>query len=200
MHVTSTWDSSASDTAPAEEPRAEATAPAQAQAPAAARPHRRPTEVHSISQLTTDEILAELDRRERRTRQLLSRQEVLRAELSGLEQQLADIGDSLPELEAAARALPASRASRAGAEAAEPAAPRTRRRSGPRARNALSLADAIAAAVEVRAQITPAEAAELVRSNGYVTNASKFTMTVANALAKDNRFRRLARGVYERIA
>ena len=198
MHVTSTWDSSASDTAPAEEPRAEATAPAQA--PAAARPHRRPTEVHSISQLTTDEILAELDRRERRTRQLLSRQEVLRAELSGLEQQLADIGDSLPELEAAARALPASRASRAGAEAAEPAAPRTRRRSGPRARNALSLADAIAAAVEVRAQITPAEAAELVRSNGYVTNASKFTMTVANALAKDTRFRRLARGVYERIA
>jgi len=62
------------------------------------------------------------------------------------------------------------------------------------------LADAIAAAVEVRAQITPAEAAELVRSNGYVTNASKFTMTVANALAKDKRFRRLARGVYERIA
>jgi len=196
MHVTSTWDASASDAAPAEEPRAEATETAQA--PAVARPRRRPTEVHSISQLTTDEIVAELDRRERRTRQLLSRQETLRTELAGLEQQLADIGDSLPELEAAARALPAGRAPRAGD--AEPAAPRPRRRSGPRARNALSLADAIAAAVEVRAQITPAEAAELVRSNGYVTNASKFTMTVANALAKDTRFRRLARGIYERIA
>ena len=198
MHVTSTWDAPASDAAPAEEPRAEATEPEEA--PAVARPRRRPTEVHSISQLTTDEIVAELDRRERRTRQLLSRQEALRTELAGLEQQLADIGDSLPELEAAARALPAGRAPRGGAEAAEPAAPRTRRRSGPRAKNALSLADAIAAAVEVRAQITPAEAAELVRSNGYVTNASKFTMTVANALAKDKRFRRLARGVYERTA
>jgi len=197
MLVTSTWDSD-SDTAPAEEPRAEATAPAEA--PGAARPRRRPTEVHSISQLTTDEIVAELDRRERRTRQLLGRQETLRAELASLEQQLADIGDSLPELEAAARALPASRAARAGGDSAETAAPRARRRSGPRAKNALSLADAIAAAVEVRAQITPAEAAELVRSNGYVTNASKFTMTVANALAKDKRFRRLARGVYERIA
>lgn len=198
MHVTSTWDAPASDAAPAEEPRAEATG--SAEVPAVARPRRRPTEVHSISQLTTDEIVAELDRRERRTRQLLSRQEALRTELAGLEQQLSDIGDSLPELEAAARALPAGRAPRAGAEAAEPAAPRPRRRSGPRARNALSLADAIAAAVEVRAQITPAEAAELVRSNGYVTNASKFTMTVANALAKDTRFRRLARGIYERIA
>jgi len=196
--VTSTWDASASDAAPAEEPEAEATAPAEG--PAVARPRRRPTEVHSISQLTTDEIVAELDRRERRTRQLHARQDALRSELAELEQQLASIGDSLPELEAAARALPAGRASRAGSEPAEPAEPRTRRRSGPRAKNALSLADAIAAAVEVRAQITPAEAAELVRSNGYVTNASKFTMTVANALAKDKRFRRLARGVYERIA
>ena len=58
--MTSTWDASASDAAPAEEPEAEATAPAEG--PAVARPRRRPTEVHSISQLTTDEIVAELDR------------------------------------------------------------------------------------------------------------------------------------------
>jgi hypothetical protein len=197
MHVTSNWDTAASGATPAEGPGGEATE--REEAPASARPRRRPTEVHSITQLTTDEIVAELDRRERRTRQLLARQETLRGELADLDRQLADIGDSLPELEAAARALPAARAGRAGGQAAAPA-PRARRRSGPRAKNALSLADAIAAAVEVRAQITPAEAAELVRSNGYITNAAKFTMTVANALAKDKRFRRLARGIYERIA
>jgi hypothetical protein len=188
--MSSTWDSP-THAAPAGEAGAEAVAPMAE--PETERPRRR-GEIHSISQLTTDEIVAELDRRERRTRQLLTRQEALRTELVALDQQIADIGDSLPALEAAARSAPAGRGRRGAAEEA----PR-RRRTGPRARNALSLADAIAAAVEVRAQVTPAEAAELVRSNGYVTNASKFTMTVANALAKDKRFRRLSRGVYERI-
>jgi len=192
----STWDAPASDVTP---PEAGAAPPAEAPDVDASRARRRSGEVHSISQLTTDEIVAELDRRERRTRHLLARQEALRTELAELDQQLADIGDSLPALEAAARAAPAAARGRRGSDEGE-AGRVTRRRVGPRARNSLSLADAIAAAVEVRAQVTPAEAADLVQSNGYVTNAAKFTMTVANALAKDKRFRRLSRGIYERIA
>src|SRR5262245_58102411 len=116
MPVSSTCDAPASGAAPPEGPGGEATE--REEAPASARPRRRPTEVHSITQLTTDEIVAELDRRERRTRQLLARQEALRGELADLDQQLADIGDSLPALEAAARALPAGRAGRAGGQAA----------------------------------------------------------------------------------
>jgi hypothetical protein len=147
---------------------------------------RRRGEVTSLLSLSTDEILAELDRRERRLRQLQARQAALQAELAELDSQLAEVGRRLAEQ---------------GQEDGEPAeeAPRPRRHSGPRARNEISLADAIAQSVEIRALITPSEAAELVRSNGYLTNARNFAMTVATALSKDSRFRRVERGVYERI-
>jgi len=166
----------------------------QHEAPAEERPRRR-GEIVSISQLTTDEILAELDRRERRMRHLRARQAALQAELAQLEAQLAEVG----ELRAMASAVSARNTGRHEDDGASESAPRARRAGGPRARNEVSLADAIAQAVEIRARITPGEAAELVVANGYVTNARNFAMTVATALSKDSRFRRIERGVYERV-
>jgi hypothetical protein len=149
--------------------------------------HRGP--ITSLEKLTTDEIIAELDRRERRARHLHARQAALQAELAELDAQLAEVGRRL-----------AAQAAEPAADTEDAPAPHAPRRSGPRARNEISLADAIAQSVEIRARITPSEAAELVRSNGYVTNARNFAMTVATALSKDSRFRRIERGVYERIA
>ncbi len=161
-----------------------------------ALPRRRAGEILTLTQLTTDEIIAELDRRDRRSHHLVARQEKLRAELAEVDRQIADIGESLPALVAAAsQAEPDARPGRGGRRAAAP-----RRSRGQRAKNTVSLGDAIAQAVEVRAVITPAEAADLVRRNGYVSTAGNFQMTVANTLAKDGRFRRVSRGVYERVA
>ena len=145
----------------------------------------------TLDKLSTDEILAELDRRERRTRHLQARQTSLQAELAEIDAQLAEVGRRL----AAQAAEP-----EADGHATEESADSPRRKNSPRARNEISLADAIAQSVEVRARITPGEAAALVRSNGYVTNAQNFAMTVATALSKDSRFRRVERGVYERVA
>ena len=64
----------------------------------------------------------------------------------------------------------------------------------------ITLSDAMAMAVEVRATVTPTEVAQLVQANGYRSTSKNFAMMVANALAKDKRFRRLSRGQYERIA
>jgi hypothetical protein len=174
------------DTESVEDPAAHTREPVEA--PAEEVPRRR-SEITSLSQLSTDEIIAELDRRERRMRQLQARQAALQAELTEIDAQLAEAG----------RRLAAGMMAPEAAEAPAEPAPRARRPSGPRARNEVSLADAIAQAVEIRARITPTEAAELVRSNGYVTNARKFAMTVATALSKDSRFRRIERGVYERV-
>jgi len=69
-----------------------------------------------------------------------------------------------------------------------------------RSRNEITLSDAMAMAVEVRATVTPTEVANLVQANGYRSTSKNFAMMVANALAKDKRFRRLSRGQYERIA
>ncbi|HTE06512.1 MAG TPA: hypothetical protein VK824_09970 [Planctomycetota bacterium] len=86
---------------------------------------------------------------------------------------------------------------RAGSAAGSGRAPGVSR--APRGTSALSLKDAIAQAIEPRALVTPAEAAELVRKNGYASSAKNFGMLVANTLAKDARFRRVGRGSYERI-
>jgi len=166
----------------------------------AALPRRRPGEILTLTQLTTDEIIAELDRRDRRSHYLRTRQEKLTAELAEVDRQIADIGESLPALvAAAAHAAPAARGRRGRNKTGATSDAPPRRSRGPRAKNTVSLGDAIAQAVEVRARITPAEAAELVRMNGYVSTAGNFQMTVANTLAKDSRFQRISRGVYERI-
>jgi len=129
--------------------------------------------------------------------QLEARAAALREQIAALDHELAEIGASLPALKAAVGA-PAER------DASDtPAAPPARRkggRSGPRPKNDVSLADALATAVEVRARITVGEAADLVLQNGYKTSSRKFAMAVATTLAKDPRFRRVERGVYERVA
>ena len=85
-----------------------------------------------------------------------------------------------------------------GARPAAQRAPAMPRR--PRAWNSVTLADAIAMAVEPGATVSPAEAVQLVLSNGFVTNSKSFNVQVTNALSKDRRFGRIGRGQYERIA
>ncbi len=185
-------DSSVGST-PAEEPHA---APAGASEPAVGQPRRR-HEVHSLGQLTTDEIMAELDRREHRIRRLEERSARLRSQLAELDLQLAEVGEQLPALESAVAGSARGRNGQAAGVA--PAPRRSGGRRAPRAKNAVSLAEALASAVEVRARVSVAEAAELVLKNGYSSNSSKFAMTVATTLGKDSRFRRVERGLYERV-
>lgn len=192
--MTSNRDAS-TDATPAEAPSA---GPAGAPSEPAPLPPRRRVEVHSLGQLTTDEILAELDRRERRIRQLEERSTRLREQLAELDRQIADVGAQLPVLESAVAD------SARGGNGPQPdrgrgAARRADARRTPRAKNEVSLGDALALAVEVRAQVTVAEAVDLVLRNGYTSNSKRFAMSVATTLGKDPRFRRVERGVYERV-
>ena len=126
-----------------------------------------------LKSVPTEDLNRELERREKSARELLKRREKLMRELEKIETQLASGGDG------------------------EPSALRGGRR---RARNALSLGDALAQAMEVRAVVSPAEASQLVQANGYRTTSRNFNMMVSNTLAKDSRFKRISRGQYERIA
>jgi hypothetical protein len=68
-----------------------------------------------------------------------------------------------------------------------------------RAKNEMTLPDALAAAMEVRAVVSPKEAAQFVRANGYKTTSKTFGIQVAGTLSKDDRFKRVGRGQYERV-
>lgn len=134
-----------------------------------------------LTTVSTSALQAEIQRRERGIEALRRKRDRLADELGEIEAELARLGGR-------------------GGESGEGSDGAGARPTAPRARNRISLGDALAQAMEVRAVVTPAEAAELVRANGYQSTSKNFNMIVSNALAKDPRFRRVSRGQYERIA
>ena len=135
-----------------------------------------------LESLSTEELKRELDRRQGELNRLTTRRSRLAEQLADIEAQIRSLGGENG---------PASGETR---RHAQPRVPRVR------SKNEITLSDAMAMAVEVRATVTPTEVAQLVQANGYRSTSKNFAMMVANALAKDKRFRRLSRGQYERIA
>ena len=135
----------------------------------------------ALKSVSTAELRRELARREKGARSLAARRDKLAKKLARLESELAALGLS-----------PGRRAGR------PPKAKAGRRGGRRRARNAVSLPDAIAKVVKVGATVSPADVASRVRKSGYKSTSSHFGMMVSNALSKDSRFKRLSRGQYSR--
>lgn len=135
-----------------------------------------------LESLSTEELKRELDRRQGELKRLTTRRSRLAEQLAEIEAQIRSMGGENGPVPGETR------------RHAQPRAPRVR------SKNEITLSDAMAMAVEVRATVTPTEVAQLVQANGYRSTSKNFAMMVANALAKDKRFRRLSRGQYERIA
>ncbi len=139
----------------------------------------------SLAEVPAEEILAELRRRQSALRVLLARRARLAEQLASVEAEILDLGgrDMLD---------PA-----AGPSAASDPSPRPAR---PGDVSTLPLPAAIAGVMELGDVISPREAAGRVVAAGYRTTAANFGAVVIQALSRDKRFRRVARGRYERIA
>jgi hypothetical protein len=68
-----------------------------------------------------------------------------------------------------------------------------------RPKNELTLADALTACADVGAVVSPQEAADLVKKNGYKSKSATFGGQVANALAKHPKFKKQGRAQYKRM-
>lgn len=135
---------------------------------------------HPMLRFSTNDLRAELARRQRQVEYLKLQRGALLRQVSEVEAQIA-------------RLSPSGRS-----PAASPRAQRT-----PHARaadNPVSLADALAGVVSVGEGVSPAQAAERVLAAGYHSNAQRFGVLVATALSKDKRFERIGRGQYRRTA
>ncbi len=141
-----------------------------------------PWEVSPLATVPMADLLAEVDRRRRRAAAIVRTCERVRDEIARIDGELAGMREDGPAEEAGPGPRAAGR-------------PRV-----PRAENAVTLADAIAIAVEVRATVTPAEAAKLVLANGYKTTSKTFGVAVTTTLAKHAGFKRVGHGQYERVA
>jgi hypothetical protein len=160
----------AEDVAPKKRPRVEAVSTDEPEAEAP----------HPLLRFTTEDLRVELARRQRQV-------EYLRLQHGALLRQLAELEAQIGRLS------PSGRPPIAGAAGAT----RGTRRAPPSG-NTMSLADALAQAIPVGETITPAQAAERAIEAGYKSNAQRFGVLVATALAKDERFERLGRGRYRR--
>ena len=134
----------------------------------------------NLKSLDTTALKAELKRRERNAKTLIKKRTKLARQLADVDGELAALGST----------------GAGGSRVRGTTAAGTPRK---RARNDVSLGDALAQAMEVRAVVSPAEAATLVQENGYKSTSKHFGMMVSNALTKDKRFKRISRGQYERL-
>jgi hypothetical protein len=132
-----------------------------------------------LTKVPTADLEAEMSRRRKRAAVLLAEAERLRVQIERIDARLAGL-----RVAATLTDKPAMRSAES---------PRS-----PRAKNDVTLADAIAMAVEARATVTPAEAVTLVLANGYRTASKTFNVAIATALAKSPAFKRVGRGQYQR--
>lgn len=132
-----------------------------------------------LSTMTTNELTAELARRQRRLPALRRQHADLLGRLDAIEAEIAEIEG--------AGAAPAR--GRGGA---------SRRRSaggGKRPRNEMNLEDALAKTLSGKT-MSVTEATEAVKSNGYQTTAANFRTIVNATLLKSKKIKKVARGQY----
>lgn len=126
-----------------------------------------------ITTLTYDELRAEIKRRERTLRKLNRKRSVLLRKLAAVDAEIASNGGK-------AGAIPV-RGAKAG---------------GKRPRNSVSLVEAMAAVMSKDKPMTASDIEKAVTKNGYQSGSATFKTIIFQALGKDKRFKKAARGQY----
>jgi hypothetical protein len=150
----------------------------------------------ALKSASTAALRRELDRRQRVASRIAAQRDRLTRKLSSLEAELADLG-GVPQARRGRKP-----GTKPGRRPGRKPGRKPTGRSGTRTRpkNELTLTDSIAAAMDKGAVVSPAEAAALVKSNGYKTTSKTFNISVSQALTKDKRFKRVGRGQYEKVS
>jgi len=166
----------------------------------------------ALKSLSTRALRLELARRESGAGKLAKKHAKLAKQLAALEAQLSDLGGSpaaLPRAKAGrgpgrpkgSRNKKKGKVGRPKGSGRKPGRPAKAKggKGRKRAKNEMTLPEAILKNVGVGATVSPADAAVAAKKAGYKSSSPNFGMMVANALAKDGRFKRLERGQYQRV-
>jgi len=153
----------------------------------------------ALKSMSTRELRRELERREAGAKKLQVQHADLARRLAAIEGELADLG--VEGASAGKGRKPGRPAGKAKAGRPKGSMNKPKAKAGKkakRAKNEMTLPEAIISGVKVGATVSPAQAAVAARKAGYKSSSSNFGMIVANALAKDSRFKKLSRGQYQR--
>jgi hypothetical protein len=149
----------------------------------------------ALQSLSTRELRRELDRRESGVKKLQSQRAALAGRLAEIDAELAEFGIVGAAGRRGSRGGRKGKAGRATGGSSKATGKGTGRK---RAKNAMTLPEAILKHVAVGVTVSPAQAAVAAKKAGYKSSSSNFGMIVANALSKDRRFKKLGRGQYQR--
>jgi hypothetical protein len=151
----------------------------------------------SLRKLSVADLRRELERREKGSKKLLALHAKLSKQLATIDAELADLGVEVAPRRRPGR-KPGPKPGRAPGRKAGRPAKGTDGRSR-RAKNAMTLLEAILKGVPSGKTISPAEAAVAAKATGYKTASKMFGQQVANCLAKAKEFKKLGRGQYLRV-
>jgi hypothetical protein len=152
----------------------------------------------ALKSLSTRDLRRELERREAGAAKLQKQHSGLSSRLAELEAMLADLGvNGTPARRGRKPGRPKGSGAKVGRRG-KVGRPKGSGKGGKRAKNAMTLPEAILKGVSMGATVSPAQAAMAAKKSGYKSSSPNFGMMVANALAKDSHFKRLGRGQYQR--
>jgi hypothetical protein len=149
-----------------------------------------------LQSISASDLRRELARREKGAGKLQKQHAKLAARLAAIEADLAGLGiDAAPAGRGPGRPAGKRGPGRPkGSKNRRPGRPKGSKNK--RAKNELSLVEAIVKGVRAGSTVSPADAGAAARKVGYKSSSPNFGMMVANALAKDSRFKRIGRGQY----
>jgi hypothetical protein len=137
----------------------------------------------ALAGISIDTLNAEIRRRQRGMKGLISRYNKAAAKAGRLAAQIESLGGSVS-------------AAAGGTSRRGPARGRPRGSTGrKRPKNKMSLMEALAGVLKGK-ELGVTEAAAAVLSSGYRTSAANFRTMVNQALLKSNKFKKISRGVY----
>ena len=140
----------------------------------------------ALRTLSTAALRRELARREAGANRVAKRRDKLAKRLAALDAELADLGvDGAPRR----GRPPGQKAGRRG-----PGRPKGSKNR--RAKNSMSLLEAIVKGVRAGSTVSPMQAAAAAKKAGYKSSSPNLGMMVANQLAKAPMFKRVGRGQY----
>jgi len=145
----------------------------------------------SLKSMTVAELRRELERREKGGDRLRKQHAKLAKRIAAIDAELADLGVAAP---ARRGRKPGRKPGRRGP--GRPKGSKNKAKAGTRAKNSMSLLEAIVSGVRVGSTVSPAQAAAAAKAKGYKSSSPNFGMMVANALAKAPQFKRVGRGQY----
>jgi hypothetical protein len=145
----------------------------------------------SLKSMSVAELRRELERREKGGEKLRKQHAKLAKRLAAIDSALTDLGVAVP---ARRGRKPGRKPGRRGP--GRPKGSKNKATAGKRAKNSMSLLEAIMSGVRVGSTVSPAQAGAAAKAKGYKSSSPNFGMMVANALAKAPQFKRVGRGQY----